>query len=57
MKYCNKTGTTYIPSPDIPVGLLPTKNGYEQFTIRPAKADLSWVAVNNKISKRASGNG
>lgn len=56
MKYDNKTGATYIANPDTPVGLLPTKNGYEQFTIRPAKMDLSWVALNNKIRKRASGN-
>lgn len=43
----NKTGTIYRSSKDKPSPLLPTKNGYEKFVIRPVKLDQSWVAVNN----------
>ena len=47
MSFCNKTGTTYIPSPDNPNGLLKTNHGYEKFIKRPIKLDQSWIAVNN----------
>lgn len=52
MSYCNKTGTTYRSNPEEPTGLLPTKNGYEQFVIRPIKLDKSWIPVNNTIGER-----
>ena len=54
MSHYNKTGTTYIPSPEEPTGLLPTKNGFEQFVIVTKPRDMSWVAVNNKSMKGAN---
>ena len=49
MSFCNKTGTTYSANSEVPIGLLPTKNGYEQFVLKPIEHDLSWIAVNNKV--------
>ena len=43
----NKTGTIYRSSTDMPSPILPTKTGYEQFTIRPVNLNLDWVVVNN----------
>jgi len=43
----SKTGVTYksIDSSKQPV--LPTKNGYVQFVIRPITLDHNWIAINN----------
>lgn len=51
MRYFKKTGITYGSNPEKAVGLLQTRNGYEQFVIKPVILDLSWVAVNNSVSK------
>ena len=47
----NKTGTIYRSSTDMPSPILPTKTGYEQFTIYPVNLNLDWVAVNNYVGK------
>lgn len=51
MKNTNKTDHVRVAGPDNPCGLLPTKNGYEQFVIVTRPRDMSWIAVNNKLKK------
>lgn len=53
MKNTNKADHIRTVGSDRPSRLLPTKSGYEYFVLITKPRDMSWIAVNNKLSKEA----